>query len=178
MGGYTLTMEEVSHYVTQVDVNGTDSLDPREFLQLMQMHRKGEVLEIQKAFGQFKQGPKVPKIALPAALHALKHKAEEEVLEPIDVTGVDFDEFVVVCDTCRSTWVAMQRRKAGFSDEEIENYQNMFNKFDKDKSGDIDVKELMVILNNFGWAPKSKEERDAIVIKLDKARHFAEDAGV
>eukprot|EP00929_Paragymnodinium_shiwhaense_P012820 TRINITY_DN120710_c0_g1_i1.p1 TRINITY_DN120710_c0_g1~~TRINITY_DN120710_c0_g1_i1.p1 ORF type:complete len:1032 (+),score=341.46 TRINITY_DN120710_c0_g1_i1:136-3231(+) len=176
--GYTLSMEEVSHYVTKVDVNGTDSLDPREFLQLMQMHRKTEVINMEKAYKNFKQGDRIPKLALPAALDALKQQAPDDVLASIPQSGCNFDEFVVLVDNARSKWVAQQRKKAGFNDAEIEHFEEMFNRFDKDKSGDIDVKELMVILQAFGWAPKSKEERDSIVVKLDKARAAAAEAGV
>merc|ERR1711972_181193 len=69
-------------------------------------------------------------------------------------------------------------KKAGYSDEEIENFETTFNKFDKDKSGEIDNMELQKLLAEFGWEPKSKEESYALLERFNVAHSLAKEAGV
>merc|ERR1711879_367202 len=48
----------------------------------------------------------------------------------------------------------------------------------KDKSGEIDMTELLSILKEFGWQPKTKEEQADLMKKLDVARALSREAGV
>jgi len=91
---------------------------------------------------------------------------------------VDFDSFVAVVDSCREEFVENQRKFAGFSEERIENFQNMFQRFDKDSSGDIDTAELIRILQHFNWEPKTAAEQALLMNKLDTARARAREAGI
>merc|ERR1712232_623025 len=64
------------------------------------------------------------------------------------------------------------------SDEEIQRFQDLFDEFDKDHSGEIDTVELMGILESFGWQPKSKEAQAQLMHELDVARALASEAGI
>jgi len=181
--GYTPTLEEVSHFVAEVDVNGSNALDPREFLQLMQMHRKTEIGKVRKVFESFAGkavNTKMSKGTMPSALSALGHgsSVSEVFMKDVPKEGHDFFDFMIIADHCRSAWMAKQRKKAGYSEAELEHFQDLFNKFDKDRSGDIDAKELITILNEFGWAPINTDERNLLMERLDKARKLCRECGV
>merc|ERR1712217_580378 len=49
---------------------------------------------------------------------------------------------------------------------------------DKDKSGEIDTMELLGILQEFGWEPKSRQEQTELMSKLNVARARAREAGI
>mmetsp|Transcript_110364 Transcript_110364/g.202326 ORF Transcript_110364/g.202326 Transcript_110364/m.202326 type:complete len:225 (+) Transcript_110364:1872-2546(+) len=60
----------------------------------------------------------------------------------------------------------------------MEEILELFRRFDKDGSGDIDCTELQLIFAAFGWAPKTEEEQQDIYGRLDRARALAREAGV
>jgi len=90
----------------------------------------------------------------------------------------DFDSFVAVCDMCRRKVVAESRKKAGYTDEEVEAFKQIYEFYDKDKSGEIDMTELLAILARQNLAPKNKEEQQAMMKKLDQARAATREAGI
>merc|ERR1711879_867993 len=54
--GYGASMEEVRDLVSEVDANGTQQLDFREYLRLMRNHREKELLRIAEVFNAHKDG--------------------------------------------------------------------------------------------------------------------------
>eukprot|EP00927_Polykrikos_kofoidii_P072002 TRINITY_DN68176_c0_g1_i1.p1 TRINITY_DN68176_c0_g1~~TRINITY_DN68176_c0_g1_i1.p1 ORF type:complete len:1133 (+),score=206.57 TRINITY_DN68176_c0_g1_i1:80-3478(+) len=174
--GYAPSLEQIHLYVRKVDVNGSNALDPREFLQLMQMHRKAELENAHKVFTEHAKRGMLTHQKVLEGLAQLGHTSPEKLM--VSPEGSDFDEFVAHVDCCRSIWVAKQRRKTGYNDEEIENFQDMFNKFDKGLTGKIDGKMLNSLLAEFGWSPTSREEQVALLERLDTARQACREAGV
>jgi len=71
-----------------------------------------------------------------------------------------------------------QRRQAGFSEAEIASFQGLFDSYDKDGSGEIDAQELESFLEYAGMAPRTRDEQQQVLKKLDAARRAAENAGV
>merc|ERR1712217_1020782 len=92
--------------------------------------------------------------------------------------ALDFDTFVTVVDMCRADVVARERKKAGFTDQRIDELKEVYNRYDKDKSGEIDTMELLGILKEFGWEPKSRQEQTELMSKLNVARARAREAGI
>lgn len=181
--GYSATMDEIHVYVIQVDVNGSKQLDFREFVRLMRMHREQELRkisgvfykEMQRVQGTKEERGRLSNATLRAALATLGEAAEGD----LRVWGdLDFDGFVKLADLCRAERVAKEKKKAGFSDERIEQFQESFTRFDTDRNGEIDSKELMAILQEFGWQPKNRAEQLALMAKLEEACERARDAGV
>jgi len=178
--GYSLSLDEIHILVQEVDANGSNNLDFREYLHLMRLHREQELDKTQKIFSQWKDEEgldrlKIGKVleelghSLPAWMGDITHKGSDHI---------DFDSFVMIVDSCREELVKKQRKKAGFTDAEIDAFENEFNTFDTDKSGMIDVFELQNLLKAFGWEPKSKEEQRELMKKLDGARKMAREAHV
>merc|ERR1712008_592760 len=116
----------------------------------------------------------MPGIRVPHALEALGHTAPDSA----ENRALNFDRFVQLVDGCRATSVAKDRKKAGFSDARIGELRMAFRRYDKDHSGDIDNIELLKILTDFSWQPRSREEQSQLVQKLETAKQRAQEAGV
>jgi len=94
------------------------------------------------------------------------------------VDELDFDLFVRVLDTVRKALMEVRRKKAGYSDKDIERYQTAFEVYDEDGSGDIEKKELTNLLQDLGIPMRSKAEQQNMLLKLDLAKVAAKEAGV
>jgi Ca2+-binding EF-hand superfamily protein len=185
--GYLCTLDEIHEYVEEVDDDKSNQLDFREFLHLMRLLREQELQKARKAFKDNKAPPEEPdgksqgldREKVDAVLEELGHERPQGQ-SGSDMTKqfLDFDDFVHLLDSCREELVRKQRKKAGFTEQEIENFKEQFRTFDKDQSGMIDVWELQALLKEFGWAPKSKQEQTALIEKIDVARAAAREAGV
>uniref|UniRef100_A0A7S1RME9 EF-hand domain-containing protein n=1 Tax=Alexandrium catenella TaxID=2925 RepID=A0A7S1RME9_ALECA len=101
-----------------------------------------------------------------------------ERLKELHTHELDFDDLVQEIDQCREAKVAKQRKKAGFSTEELENFKSLFEMFDKDSSSHIDNNELIALLKFFNWQPRTKEGQQVLMEKLDIARARAREAGI
>jgi len=160
-------------------VNGSNQLDFREFLRLMRLHREDELNKILEVFKRYQAEDGAMKGSdLRDALEEL-----EQELPAGTTTGqlpkvLNFDAFVDLCDWCRKDMVEKERKKAGFTDDQLANFQELYNRFDEDKSGEIDNMELMGVLQEFGWEPRSREEQKVLMGKIDAAREAARDAGI
>eukprot|EP00398_MALV-I-01_sp_L67-1_P000169 gene169-918_t len=56
---------------------------------------------------------------------------------------------------------------AGFSKDEVEEMQDKFDTYDKDQSGEMEIKEMMSLLKDTGRMPTSKQEQTRIKILID-----------
>jgi Ca2+-binding EF-hand superfamily protein len=177
--GYSPTQDQVRMYMGEVDENGGGTLDFREFLHLMQIHRKAEILNMQAKFKKFQdKTERVGRKTVPELLHDLDQVGSDALMADLPQNGIEFEELVVLVDMCRAEWVAKQRKKAGYTDEEVESFLDAFNRFDRDRSGEIDNMELQRLLKEFDWQPKSREEQQVLLGRLDNARANAREAGV
>jgi len=179
--GYKATLDELHLFVVQVDENGSQQLDFREYLKLMRLHREEEFKNVRKVFDQNADAEtnllkaEHIEMTLLALDYELPERMQEEVLARKEV---DFDDFVEIMDDSRRDVVARERKKAGFNDEKIAQFQEMFDHFDKDHGGEIDNKELMELLKEFNWEPTNKEEQKALVKKIQLACERTKEAGV
>jgi len=178
--GYSCTLEQLHAHVSEVDVNGSNRLDFREFMRLMRLHREEELLEINTVFERFKTSARRTLSAkdLKAALRALGHDGLPKVHGLKELRELDFDSFVNIADACRTERVAKERKYAGFTEDQIRNFRKIYDRFDADGSGEIDTTELMGVLKVFRWEPKTREEQKTLLAKFDAARKLARYAGV
>mmetsp|Transcript_106574 Transcript_106574/g.339959 ORF Transcript_106574/g.339959 Transcript_106574/m.339959 type:complete len:965 (-) Transcript_106574:61-2955(-) len=176
--GYRVNLEDIRDEVSQVDANGSGQLDFREFLRLMRLYREKELDRVKKAFEKNRDTStgSLPLKMLDQVLEALGNEAPFPDYPHTE--DLSFDDLVDIVDSCRSSFVAKERKKAGFSDVELEEFEALFHRFDKDHSKTIDNKELQGILKEFGWEPRTREEQQELISKLDMARQLAREAGV
>eukprot|EP00933_Yihiella_yeosuensis_P080805 TRINITY_DN94306_c0_g1_i1.p1 TRINITY_DN94306_c0_g1~~TRINITY_DN94306_c0_g1_i1.p1 ORF type:complete len:1130 (+),score=267.36 TRINITY_DN94306_c0_g1_i1:103-3390(+) len=183
--GYRMSVEALKIFIDKVDSDGSNLLDFREFLRLMRLFRESELGKMKSAFrADSNDGTEDGLVDFPkikGCLAALDYREPTSItkrLKEVDLTEVPFENFVDLVDKCRHDQVEREKRMAGFTNEEIEKYQNQFNEYDKDRGGFIDPKELQALLKAFNWEPKNKQEREALIGKINMARRAAKEAGV
>lgn len=183
--GHQSSLDEVHRLIAKVDFNDSGSLDFREFVRLLRVHREVEVQEMRKAFDKRKEpSGLLPASSVKGALEdcnvaipdAGKKGSGTEFKMPSG--DMDFDPFVEMVDGLRAIRVAEGRRRAGFSNAEIERFRKMFSDYDADKSGSIDAGEVANLLVDLGFKLRTKEERDNVLAQVDKAREAAAMVGV
>lgn len=195
--------ETLKLMIEQVDEEDTGEMDIKQFLQLMRIHRQSDLLSYlhvyqnvvcrgQGSWISLRKSKSTASLELESQVnqHTLRRLAEglanlgyaefaskrlKELPEHFELT---FDNFVDLVQACCAAFGEKERRKAGFSDAMIERYQEEFDIVDKDKSGSIDPKELILVLKAFKWEPKTIEQREELRVMLNKARQMAKEAGV
>jgi len=184
--GFDANLDDLRGLVIQVDKNESGQLDFREYLQLMHIRREEELGKVREVFEARldRSTGKMPGMQLMDALQDLGSDALElqlllgPRLPEVQRSELDYDDLVAEMDACRSAKVKKQRKKAGFTDEEIERFKELYESFDKDHSGEIDNLELIQLLAEFNWQPRSKEGQAQLMRKLDVARAGAREAGI
>lgn len=177
--GYRKNLDEIRVFLAKVDQNGNNKLDFREYLRLMHLHREDELTKIREVFMSYKDPSTglIENANLPKALGNFYYAPSSSGGHKLS-PGLDFEGFVQVVDSCRSDWIAEERKKAGFSDQRVVYFQMLFAKYDKDHNGVIDPSELFTFLQEFKWQPKNREEQKALMKKVDLSRARAREAGV
>jgi len=180
--GYAANLDDIHVFVLEVDSNGSNQLDFREFLRLMRLHRESELARIKQSFDRnVARGSSI--LSKAATYDALAQLGSEppavlkEMKEQL-AAGIDFDAFVSIVDACRGELVLKQRKHAGFPEERVEELFVHFQRYDKDHSGALDTLELNEVLRLNGWQPKSAKEQKALLEKLNFARANAREAGI
>ena len=183
--GYRVAVETLHHYIDRVDEDGSNQLDFREFLRLMRWHRESELDKYKGVFNRYKvthdgvEGIMLKNLKV--AIDEVGAVGDVSIIEaqanklPTGIC-VDFDLFVDVVDASRLEYVRQEKKKAGFTDEELQRYTESFQKIDRDGSGSIEGKELLKLLEAFGWEPRSKHEREVLMERLNTARKRAREA--
>jgi len=77
-----------------------------------------------------------------------------------------YDEFCDFVTKYRRLELVEFKRRAGFTVEEVEAYEQCFQEFDTDGGGDLSLKELMPLLEQLGRAPKTVIQRDKLTTLL------------
>jgi len=178
--GHAISLDEVQRLLAEVDVNHSGSLDFKEFLRLMRMHREEQMADVRKLFN-LRGDQATGKMATSKVGQILEHLSlplpgKDDVKDQAKM--LEFEDLVVIVDMCREKKVAKQRRCAGFSDDDLKKYQTLFDTYDGDKSGEIDAKEISDLVKTLGFAMGTKEERDKVLAEIDNARDLAAEMGV
>eukprot|EP00931_Biecheleriopsis_adriatica_P025894 TRINITY_DN15809_c0_g2_i1.p1 TRINITY_DN15809_c0_g2~~TRINITY_DN15809_c0_g2_i1.p1 ORF type:complete len:919 (+),score=199.07 TRINITY_DN15809_c0_g2_i1:105-2861(+) len=87
------------------------------------------------------------------------HRIVEQAVSKTELGRLTFAEFLDVVRTFRSMEM----------DDKMEMVQTLFNQFDHDRSGDLSIKEICIILIDLQMQPKSLLEQEAISQLIDEA---------
>jgi len=177
--GHATKLDDVQRLLAEVDFNHSGSLDFKEFLRLMRMHREEQMADVRKLFNM-RGDQATGKMATSKVGQILEHLglpgSKEDVKDQAKM--LDFEDLVIIVDMCREKKVAKQKRCAGFSDDDLAKFQTLFNTYDGDKSGEIDAKEISGLVGSLGFAMGTKEERETVLTEIDNARDLAAEMGV
>lgn len=172
--GYRSTLDEIRVLLQQVDINSNQLLDFPEFMRLMRLHRENELKGIMQVFLPLAGHERglIPGNAVRCALEGMGYKAPKGMSK--DRTRYNFDSFVEIVDQCRAAKVKAEKKKAGFSDAKIEHFLCLFTELDRDNCGIIAERELRELLREFDWEPKTVQDQQSMVKKIEQARLKAE----
>lgn len=181
--GYSIGADDLHLLVSQVDVNKDGSLDINEFLRLMRLHRESALNRMQEIFTKFSHAKEIlPRTKLTSAVEEfLGNEAYFKFAREATKNhheGVDFEDFVPIADDAHWLKVLSERRMAGFAQAEIAQLEDMFKHYDKDGSRDIDSHEVQSLMEDFGMSCRTRQERDAVIDKMDLAKKLAQEAGM
>lgn len=178
--GLAAPMDEIRSYVCRVDKDGNNTVDFREFLRVMRLHREKVLRVVRIEFFSRKDAATqlLPRHRLEEALMAVGYDKDDIRGSGLPSCSLDFDTFVGLCDSMRKALLIKDRKKAWFSDAELKHFRSVFDTFDKDNTGMINTMGLIGILTVFGWEPKSREAQAELLKKLDGARAAARSAGI
>ncbi|CAK0883312.1 unnamed protein product [Prorocentrum cordatum] len=177
--GYGLNSSESHTLILAVDEDNSGQLDEREFLRLLRLMREKDLQKVRGVFNSkaTMQG-KMPGKKIGDALAALDQgrPANMELLEAFD--SFSFDDLVGVIDSIREEFVQKERKKAGFTEDELEYYEEVYASCDRDENGVMSALELLEVLETFGWAPRTYEQQSALAEHLEEAKRKTQEAGV
>ncbi|CAE8684962.1 unnamed protein product [Polarella glacialis] len=170
--GHSIATDDLHILVAEVDADRSGTLDVNEWLRLMRRHRESELKRLSDIFMHHAQGQAM----MPSAsiTVAVQEAAPDPTLVP-KVTrtlhkAIDFEDFVNLADRARALHVDAGRKMAGFSDIEIENFQEMFDGYDKDGNGTIDSVEVQALLGDFGIPCRTREEQQNMLELIATAK--------
>jgi len=196
--GVNVSLRKIQQLVAKVDVDGTHSVDFKEFLRLMRLQRESELTDAKEAFFLTLQE------TLPAEEFAKIEDSEsltirpEDLMIPVHILNiqtdsrelkrlapkytedgkVDFDNLVGLIDELRRLRLAESRKQASYSEEEIRDFRRAFDEFDVDHSDAIDRDEMGALLKPLGLELKTKDDQKRLMNLLNAARASAAESGV
>eukprot|EP00931_Biecheleriopsis_adriatica_P061847 TRINITY_DN37206_c0_g1_i1.p1 TRINITY_DN37206_c0_g1~~TRINITY_DN37206_c0_g1_i1.p1 ORF type:complete len:1109 (+),score=258.33 TRINITY_DN37206_c0_g1_i1:58-3327(+) len=203
--GEQVKMSKVHVLVAKVDVDGTNSLDFKEFLRLMSIQREMELTRRGKGFRKvvdfihrriYKRSSAIEgKPILPVDNTDLKLQSQymRDALEFLGFSRlsetklqglmhgldeVDFDEFVEITDYLQRDKMKKSKMQAYFTSSEMRHYRHEFESYDEDGSGEIDRDELVDVVKGLGLELATKEDQRKLINFINQARKNAEDSGL
>eukprot|EP00435_Cladocopium_sp_Y103_P047999 s549_g14.t1 len=185
--GHAASIDEVRRLHSRVDFNGSGALDVAEFIRFMRLYREEMLESVRQAFDTLKDtssGLLNPE-RLPLAINQLEFAREERRIDVdpfLPHVPLEFDSFINLCDKVREAQVAVDRKRAGFSearrDREIEHYWALYASYDTKKSGTVSMEECTNLLATLGFQVRTVEEQQDLKQLLQQARNVAQAAGV
>lgn len=159
--GYATTLEQQQAMVNEIDVDGSGALSFAEFMKLMRRWDDSRMAVIKSCFDEMDLdedgliGPHCQS-ELTDTLKALGHvPAKDRVHKIVEARAlkargqsVNLEEFEKLIDQYREQEKAINRDTAGFPENAVQRFKTLFEKYDKDGSGDIQNEELAKLLGD------------------------------
>lgn len=193
--GYRPKMDDVRRLCAQVDTSGDGHLDSREFIAFMRFRRESELSVVLAVFNEFKNSEeRIPQAKLETVLRRISGMAEGEnetddsesanapdnieVRDFLVLEDVDFDELVGICRKIRDARAVKLRRFAGYKDEEVAMYQEIFDTFDAQKAGFLTAVQFSQVLLHLGYETQTAEQQREMKEQIAQARRMAAEDGI
>jgi len=194
--GYTASLEKVQSLLARVDYDHSGVLDLREFTRFVRLHRETVLASMRSIFDELaEEGGVLSEEAAREAFVELLENDEvdslrsgpqeaatgsREGMEPgaEHVQGaLTFDGFVEAAEALRAKRAREVRKRAGFTDGELQRFQELFDAHDTHRDGTLAVGELTNLLATLGFPLRTLEEREEVMRMLDDAKAKAVEHG-
>lgn len=183
--GYKAELDDAEGFCKAVDFNNNGTLDFREFLRLMRLHREEQLLRLKEVMSRFSDPDtnEISVLDVKDAIAAFGHKISNKKVQVIiagfetehgkPIKHLGLDGFVFIADHCRKIDRARMRKQAGFSEAEIETFRAAFNKYAGESepgTGHIGRKGMFDLLVDLDVSLKTAEDRKNLVSLIQDAR--------
>jgi len=162
---------DVTRILAESDRDRSGSLDVEEFMGLLLEHAR---LAYARAFTAVADGERTaPRERLGLVISSLgitsfKVLAKLRSLEDLLPQAFDFDELWSVMHEVRKIVSAEYQAAAGFSPEELARIRATFASFDADRSGRIEIHELIRVFESMDLLPRTRPEQDRLEVLLSR----------
>eukprot|EP00746_Dinoflagellata_sp_MGD_P165537 gnl/MRDRNA2_/MRDRNA2_94864_c0_seq1.p1 gnl/MRDRNA2_/MRDRNA2_94864_c0~~gnl/MRDRNA2_/MRDRNA2_94864_c0_seq1.p1 ORF type:complete len:768 (-),score=164.33 gnl/MRDRNA2_/MRDRNA2_94864_c0_seq1:188-2491(-) len=177
--GYPITPREVLDLMNKFDTDSSGDLDIKQFGMVMvqieeQQHQRA--CEYFQNHCRNNDCDEMSQDVIGNILKELGYDASEENVKKVfsnfdqDGSGtIDLEEFLELMHYFRQQEKKQMLEFNGFSREEVVAFAQMFNEYDKDKSGELSFKECMAVLQDFGKMPQTHAQQVKLVDRLTEA---------
>eukprot|EP00746_Dinoflagellata_sp_MGD_P165907 gnl/MRDRNA2_/MRDRNA2_95457_c0_seq1.p1 gnl/MRDRNA2_/MRDRNA2_95457_c0~~gnl/MRDRNA2_/MRDRNA2_95457_c0_seq1.p1 ORF type:complete len:903 (-),score=185.03 gnl/MRDRNA2_/MRDRNA2_95457_c0_seq1:272-2980(-) len=157
-----------SDHVKPEDDNGSIEMDFRQFLCSMDLLNKQEAEISHNLFvtHDTDDSGELNLSEMTVLLESLGYKPSPEMVKQIvadfDVDGngvFSYDEFFDLVKQYRQIEKQEVRKRCGFTQDEVMHYQEAFNMYDRDRSGEVSFNELLHVVRDCNMMPKTREQQ-------------------
>eukprot|EP00930_Biecheleria_cincta_P036595 TRINITY_DN25084_c0_g1_i1.p1 TRINITY_DN25084_c0_g1~~TRINITY_DN25084_c0_g1_i1.p1 ORF type:complete len:1009 (-),score=230.53 TRINITY_DN25084_c0_g1_i1:2-3028(-) len=165
--GFAWDQERTQEVVDEVDDDRTGTINLREYLRCMRIVREKELQRVRQIIDEISAENKraINKDDLPSMLRKMGYDILDSavVYEAATEAGLSRDQL-----TLEEAWrlLLVFRQKEGFSTSEIKKIDEVFDKHDRDLSGDLTAMEATRALRDLGYLA-SFEVMQSVVSKVD-----------
>jgi Ca2+-binding EF-hand superfamily protein len=167
--GYPSALDVLQAIISEVDIDGSGAVDFGELLKLLRKYRNRELEEasgLYKFFTTSYDGI-VPRHAFGKILASFGWDPTPTMVEKAqnmvegDITS--WNQFLNLVEMYRELELEEFRNRAGFSEVEVGEFREIFEKYDKDGGGALTFKELMPALKDLGKAPQTPSQQKMLI---------------
>eukprot|EP00441_Pelagodinium_beii_P046326 CAMPEP_0197622536 /NCGR_PEP_ID=MMETSP1338-20131121/2801_1 /TAXON_ID=43686 ORGANISM="Pelagodinium beii, Strain RCC1491" /NCGR_SAMPLE_ID=MMETSP1338 /ASSEMBLY_ACC=CAM_ASM_000754 /LENGTH=800 /DNA_ID=CAMNT_0043192275 /DNA_START=49 /DNA_END=2451 /DNA_ORIENTATION=+ len=196
--GFSPSPNQVRRLLVKVDLNGNGILDRREFVHLFRLHREYQLDLMKAVFKELAEDGKLARVNQEYALMRIletnedEEEADGEEGEEKTVTShvsldlksfirpdeLDIDEFTELADEVVKARALKRRRLAGYTEEEVTRYKEVFDSFDTQKAGTLKAEEFNRLLTYLGFEFETLQQQQEIKAQLIAARTAAAQDGI
>jgi Ca2+-binding EF-hand superfamily protein len=165
--GYVCDLEVSRDILKEVDIDGSGTLNPREYLMCMRKVREREVGKIQRYMldSDADKSGTISQQEIAEIVHLLGYSPDESALEEAaDEAGIEDKDNMDLSDV----WQLLSRFRAreGFSRVEANELAQAFEKFDVENNGEISTVQISKLLRWMGYAMPFELAQNAVA-KVD-----------
>lgn len=176
--GYVCTARTIFELLQLAPPKSEDELDFRDFLKMIQVFSITESEQMKAIFAKhdLDNSGTIGGNEIFDLLHDVGYQPTEQEVDELfrefdeDNSGsIDYPEFMLFYESFRNQERHSLRKRAGFTPEEVTEFRESFDHYDKDKGGTLSKAELWKVLDDMDWAPKTKEAQKRLEKIMDEA---------
>mmetsp|Transcript_47483 Transcript_47483/g.109933 ORF Transcript_47483/g.109933 Transcript_47483/m.109933 type:complete len:476 (+) Transcript_47483:3-1430(+) len=177
--GFKSVDDDLQPLIAEADLDSNGGLNFREFLWLMRLYRESELQKLRAVFEglEDRQAKGIRKAVLDLG-YVIDDEVEVVLHKKAIAELAEFDQFVELVDQCRIVEASQRHRCAGFHEDELKHFRELFAKYDTSESGSISLLDTGSLIAELGFALQTAQHRRHFLRSLSKARSAALALGI